>query len=648
VLLVALWHGVVWVDDYPRERVDPNVGGPLLLTDRHGALLRAMTGHGRPGRHAWVPLGELAPAAIHAVLASEDRGFYDHRGVDWRAVGRALWLDLQAGRAKFGASTLTMQLVRMVDGQGRPRSWREKLREAVLAERLERVLGKAEILEQYLNRAYYGHGAYGLDAAAQTYFGKPAKALTTSEATLLAVIPRAPTRYDPLRRLPNALSRRRHVLELIGWTASAIAELEQQPLAVQLHRRPFEAGHFVDSVLESLPAEVRMRGGVVQTTLDLRMQRHLDERLRHHVATLREGGVHEAGAVILDSQTGAVRALAGSTDYRRSQLDITTRRRHPGSALKPFVYAAALEQGATPASLTLDIHDVPSDYRVMRLTQPERGPVRLREALGGSFNLAAVHVLESVGVDAVLAKLRQAGIGPLPGTPEDYGLRLALGAPRVRLLDVAAAYGFLVRGGRVVPPRWIQQVTWADGTTWQPRPANEQRLFSPETAWQVMDMLADAGARRPVFGEDLPLDLPFPVAAKTGTSRGFADEVAIGVTSEFTAAAWAGNFTGGSVHGLVAMQTAAPMVRQGLLLAGEGRALTLPAMPAGLRRVAVCARSGMLPGPECPHRVEEAFRDGTAPHEACNWHVGGQVRVPAVAAKWAKQHRPWWQSTPGR
>lgn len=620
VISVFGWH-------YPVETLAPDRDGPLLLQDRQGRLLRSVPHPtGRPGRAAWVSLHDLPPRAVLAVVASEDARFHDHVGVDPWGLLRAAWLDLRAGRAAYGGSTLTMQLVRMVDSVGEKRTPGAKVRESILALRLERAMSKSMILEQYLNRAYYGNGAYGLDAAARTYFGKPATALGPGEATLLAVLPRGPKLYDPIRHLANALRRRHHVLRLLVarnlLTGTELAVLEAEPLRPSLHPLPLLAPHFTEQVLADLPPEVRARGGTVQTTLDLDLQLALEKRISGHVAELAPRRLQQAGMVVLDTASGQVRAMAGSAAFRGDggQLDITARRRHPGSALKPFVYALAIEDGAHPATIAHDTRDVPSAYRVQRLSQPERGPVRFREALAGSYNLAAVHVLEQVGIERLLSKLATAGLGPLPGSPRDYGLRLALGAAKVRLVDLAGAYGFLARRGKVVPPSRVLGVRFADGTTWQPAPALEQQVFTPETSHMVLDMLADAEARRPAFGDDLPLDLPFPVAAKTGTSRGFADTVAVAVTREVTVAAWAGNFDGEPTRGLVGMEAAAPLVRAGLLLAAAGRPLTLPEPPPGLATREVCPVSGQARGVYCPGGMRELGRMGRA-DRPCERHM---------------------------
>ncbi len=644
-LLVA-----VFCFPYPTAKMSPAGGGPLLITDRNGALLRSVPSpDGRPGRENWVALDRIPSHAVLTVIASEDSGFYEHRGVDGRGVARAMWLDLRQRRAAYGGSTITMQLARMLHSSGEPRTLTNKIREAVYALRMERAVGKATILEQYLNRAYYGHGAYGIEAAARTYFDKPATSLSVGEATLLAIVPRAPTAYDPVAHLDSALRRRAHVFGLLAerglMSEAEVARASAQTLTPALHDQPNLAPHFTDWVLRTLPEEVRERGGEVRTTLDLGLQQKLERRVAEHVDELGSRNLQQAGVVVLDTQTGEVLAMVGSAgfDEGAGQINIITRRRHPGSALKPFVYATAIESGESPASIAYDILDVPSDYRVKTLTQKEHGPVRYRAALAGSYNLAAVHVLEKVGIARVMSVLRRAGVGALDGTPGTYGLRLALGSAKVRLVDLAAAYGFLVKEGRVSRPEPVLDIRTQDGRVERPARPLQRRIFSPQTSWLVMDMLADAEARREVFGQELPLDLPFRVAAKTGTSRGFADTVAIAVTNEVTVAAWAGNFDGTPTHGLVAMQSAAPLVRAGLLLAANERPLTLPEPPPGITTAYVCPLSGKLVGPDCPHRKLEYFATGHVPTEHCTWHrhEGDRLVVayPAEVEPWARRER---------
>jgi len=268
----------------------------------------------------------------------------------------------------------------------------------------------------------------------------------------------------------------------------------------------------------------------------------------------------------------------------------------------------------------------------------EHGPVRYREALASSYNFAAIDVIEEVGITRVMSALKRAGVAELERRPEDYGPRLALGAAKVRLIDLAAGYGAFVNHGVVGTPRGIDRAVMPDGSIWMPDHLPPRRVFTPETAWMVMDMLADPEARRPGFGMELPVDLPFAIAVKTGTARGFADTWTVGATREAIVGAWAGTFDGTPTHGIVGMDAAAPLVRDAMLAIAGGEALTLPAKPADVDDIEVCATSGMTPGEHCP-RLRDHAQHGHAPTAPCTWHQhDGSVAYPERARGWLQRH----------
>lgn len=641
VALVQL--ALVLLIAWPWSAKDLDVDGqPLLFLDRRGEPIATVMGTS-PDRTQWTPIGELPAIAVSAVIESEDHGFWRHRGVDGLGIARAAWLNLRGGTLGYGGSTLTMQLARMLISGGAPRSVTAKLREAMLALRIERALDKHAILEQWLNRAYFGNGAHGFAAAAQRYFGKSARTLSIGEAVLLAALPRAPIGYDPLRHRAASLRRRDYLIELLvrrgSLTPSAARDALAQPLAIAMHRVPNRAPHFVSWIIEQLPAAQRQRGGTVRTTLDLRLQEVLARRVAQQVAELGERNLQQAGIVVLDTASSAVLAMVGSVDFAASsaggQINITTRKRNPGSALKPFVYAAAIERGASPVSLAWDTRDSQDDFSPNGGV--EHGPVRYREALASSYNFAAVDVLHGVGVAALMSALSRAGVAELPGAPADYGLRLALGAAKVRLLDLVAGYGFLVRDGKVRRPHGIDVVIGADGAGYRPPGTGDVAVFSPQTSWLVMDMLADPEARRPGFGTELPFDLPFGIAAKTGTARGFADTWAVAASREVIVGAWAGTFDGTPTQGLVGMDAAAVLVRDAYLTIAERTRPSLPPRPSGIEEVDVCPISGLLPGPRCPH-VHDYVTSGKAPRTVCNWHrEDGALVYPARAQGWLQR-----------
>ena len=430
--------------DFDADRFDPAGGGPLVIQDRHGRTLRSVPSRdGRPGRAHWARLSDVHSHAVLALLASEDKRFYEHSGVDPFSITRAIWLTITTS-GTFGGSTITQQLARMIYSEGKRRTLANKLIETRAALGIERELTKEEILEQYLNRAYYGRGAYGISAAARRYFGKSAKGLSVSEATLLAVLPRGPSYYDPIKHLDRALERRAHIFGLLldrgHITKEEVARAEAQRPVPALHAANFAAPHFVEWVISELPDHVRDAGGVVTTTLDADLQSALENATAQHVAGLETSGVDNAGVIVLDAKTAEVRAMVGSRDYNgpAGAINITTWRRHPGSALKPFVYATAIDRDHEGRRVAFDVRDISRSYRAPDAI--ERGPALYRDALSGSYNFAAVHVIEQTGVEHVASRLRAAGVSPLRLTTPEYGSRLAVGATTVRLLDLAAGY----------------------------------------------------------------------------------------------------------------------------------------------------------------------------------------------------------------
>ncbi|MBN2339887.1 MAG: transglycosylase domain-containing protein [Deltaproteobacteria bacterium] len=626
-ILIAMSIGLivsVYGVEYPVETLTNENYGSLVIIDRNGIPLRRVNVHGNEQfspRHRFVKLNEIDSQVISTLLASEDKNFFQHSGVDVTAILRALYLNIREGGAQYGASTITMQLMRMVHSRGESRTFWNKIKETILALRLERQVSKSFILEQYLNRAYFGNQAFGIEAAARRYFGKSASALSTAEATYLAVLPRGPSYYNPFRHHQRVLARRAHIFQLLtaqGRLSTAEAKRAgSERISPSFHPFAYKAPHFVDWVLNSIDEPTARSGGVITTTLDSYLQKEVEHSVREHVARLRPRGVEQAGVVVLDTRTGKVLAMVGATSGQKtgnSAVNITTRRRHPGSALKPFVYATAIELGDSPASIVMDRMDVSSEYRVTGRPPKERGAVSYREALAGSYNIAAIHVLEKVGVTRVMEKLRAAGVSALPQHSADYGLRLALGDTKVRLVDLAAGYGFLVREGKVALPRNIETVTDPDGNV-HSFSMQERTVFSPQAAWLTMDMLSDPDARRKVFGDELPADLPYRVTVKTGTARGFSDTVAVFATREFVVAAWTGRFDGKPTKGVLGMSGAAPLARDALLLASDGKMLTLPKMPPGVERATICATTGKPASVDCPRRKLEYFVEGTVPAE---------------------------------
>ncbi len=607
--------------------LEPQRSSSTTVLGAAGEVLRQMaTSSG--GRQTFLKLDRIAPHWIEATIAGEDRRFFHHHGVDPVGVLRAVWLDIRARRAAFGGSTLTMQLARMLEPlpRGRRKTLGDKWHEAVMAGRLERALTKEAILEQYLNRAYYGNGAWGAEAAAYLYFGKTAADLSLGESAFLSVLPRSPRRYNPYRHLGDALERRKHILGLMvraGKSSPVECELAlRTPLELRREHPDFSAPHFVDHVLQRLPAEQR-EGATIYTTLDASVQKQIEVSVRDHLSSIGRH-VGQAAVLVLRNSDGAVLSMVGSPDYFDAEhagaTNATTALRRPGSTLKPFVYGIAMERGDTPATVANDVVLPDETHESYASEVKQHGYARYREALAGSYNLAAVHTLRRVGPSVLAARLRRAGLTTLDKPDEEYGPGLAIGEVETRLIELTAAYAAFGTGGTTVPPHPIAAIREAGKEARHVARVFGRRIFSPEVAYLIFDMLSDPDARRPMFG-DMPPVFAFPVALKTGTTRGYTDNWAFGVTREFTVGAWAGNFDGKPTDGVLAMQGAAPLVRAAFVaLAARFGEPSRPPRPSDVIDGEVCAASGMRPGPQCRARKRDVFLRGTVPAEPCTWH----------------------------
>lgn len=615
------WWIAIRTGEFPRAWLDASSATSLTVVDAGGQTLRQEATSAGLREH-WVALEQISPYLIDATLASEDNEFYDHGGVDWTAMARAAWLDLRGGGIEFGGSTITMQLVRLTASTRR--SLAGKLRQIVLAGRLERALTKREILEQYLNRVYYGNGAWGAEQAARIYFDKHAAELSIGEAATLAVIPRGPTFYDPFREPRRVTDRRDHILALMadhGYLSAADRALaERIPIDLSHTRIGFRAPHFVEMVKQRLPPAFQ-RGAVVHTTLDGDLQQHLEVALVNHVRHLGGRNVGQAALIVLRNADGAILALVGSKRYADHAFNGVTARLRPGSTLKPFVYGAAFEAGDTPATIADDVILAEDTHQPYTKDVRSHGFARYRESLAGSYNLSAVHTLQRVGIATVLRKLRAAGLTTLDRPDDQYDWGLAVGNAEVRLIDLAAAFTTFGRGGRPIAPRAIELAQRPDGTTWREPVVERDRVFSEEIAYLVFDILDDPDARKPMFGDRVPLELPFPVALKTGTTKAYTDLWAIGVTREYTVGVWAGNFDGSPTHRVMSVEGATPLVRAAYTaIAARYGDPTAPPRPDAIVAAEICPLSGKRPGPYCEHHKRELFITGHVPEATCDWH----------------------------
>jgi penicillin-binding protein 1C len=620
----------------------------MVIEDRAGLPLRA-TRAADGSRGGWTPLAEVDPRLVQAFLAAEDHRFFSHHGIDPRSVGRALRDDVGGGR-RAGASTLTMQTARLLVGIGR--TWPGKVSQAMWALRLEAHLPKRAILEQYVNRVPLGEAAQGVSAAADLYFGASARELSLGQAAMLAGIARSPARDNPLASPERARIRRDAVLDrmrALGYaTAEEVVRARAEPVIPAATQAAFLAPHFTTAMLRRAEAD-SVATGVRRTSLDLELQALIEGEVRHTVRTLRDRGASQAAAVVLDNATGEVLAWVGSPDFWEpgvGQVDMVVSPRQPGSALKPFLYALAFDRGHTAATVLPDVpHSFATPlepYRPQNYDRRFHGPVRARVALASSYNVPAVELADRVGVDALLRTLHRAGFASLSQSASHYGLGLALGNGDVTLLELANGYRTLANGGAWSPVRYTPA---GEG---EPRPSGE-RVVSARAAALVLDVLGDADARTPGFGSETPFDFPFPAAAKTGTSRHFTDNWAVGVTQNFTVAVWVGNFTGRPMEGVSGITGAGPLLYRSMLAVASRRAPGVLPGPeaAGLVPVRICRLSGLRATDGCESAVEW-FMPGTEPTRDDDWERGGRLTLPAEYAEWAAGQGGRWAAAVAR
>lgn len=553
-----------------------------------------------------------------AVVAAEDQRFWSHGGVDALAVVRSCKQTATSMRRVSGASTLSMQLIRL--SCPRKRDLKTKGIEAFRALQMERQLDKQEIISLYLNRAPFGANLVGIESAAQRYFSKGAHDLTLGEASLLAGIPQSPTRFNPVRYLSAAKKRQTYVLNRMiacGFiTAEQMDNALQQPLSFQPNRYPFLAPHFCDTLSRNAA-----NGAIeARTTLDLLLQRTAEESLAKYSPILREQGIHGGAIVVLDAKTSEVLAMVGSPDFRAkkkgAQVNGAVAPRSAGSTLKPFAYAIAMDRGLlTPLRVLYDVPQNYSDYDPTNFDKSYSGVVTVRDALIRSLNLPAIDVEKRIGQPLFHVKLRELGFHTLNKPADHYGLGLVLGNAEVTLLDLANAYACIARGGVYLPYR-----------TSSPALSAGTRLFSNEVSWLVSDMLG--GDERAMDSTGTVADIKIPqLSWKTGTSSGFRDAWTVAYNPDYVIGVWLGNPNGRSSKFLIGRKAATPIVWdicRRLYPSGNGPWFAKPEM---IEKREVCTLSGQAASSNCTNTIHDYAIVDVSRYEACDVHLLGTEAV---------------------
>ncbi|HUF00142.1 MAG TPA: transglycosylase domain-containing protein [Anaerolineales bacterium] len=623
------------------------------ILDRNGNLLYEILDP-TAGRRTYVTLDEIAPVLIAATIATEDKDFYEHPGFDAVAIVRALWENYRTGGQGGGASTITQQLARALllsPEERAERTYSRKAREIILAAEITRRYSKDDILELYLNEIYYGNLAYGVEAAAETYFGKTANQLTLAEASFLAGLPQSPSVYDIYTNTEVTLARQQQVLVLMyglsqvnGCIAVSnsdvpvcVDEIAATSAANEMKSYIFNSPNvdtryphwvnFVRSELEELyDAQTIYRSGfIVYTTLDPTMQDEAQRLVTEQVALLADKNAHNGALVAIKPSTGEILAMVGSPDFNNDAISgqinmADSPTRQPGSSIKPINYIAAFEKGWTPATLIWDVpsefppsgdpNDTREPYRPVNYDGNFHGPVTVRTALSNSFNVPAVKTLDFVKIyddpntsqkDGMIEMSERLGITSF--TRPDYGLSLTLGGGDVSLLELTSAFSVFANGGKKVPPVAILRIVDFQGNVvYEYEPPQPEQVIRAEHAFLMSSILSDNEARAWMFGRNSLLNLPFQVAAKTGTTNDFRDNWTLGYTPDLVTGVWVGNadytpminttgLTGAAPIWASFMQYAVPIVSNG--------APTPFTIPPGITERVICSISGAEASQSC-------------------------------------------------
>ncbi|MDH4225816.1 MAG: PBP1A family penicillin-binding protein, partial [Deltaproteobacteria bacterium] len=640
------------------EKVVTHSAENTLVYDKNGAVLAVI--QGVEDRHT-VPLNQISPFLQKAVVAIEDRRFFSHKGMDPIRLVGAAWENIRPGGTRQGASTITQQLIKLTLLSPKPTLSR-KIKEVMMAMALERAYDKQKILELYLNQVYFAHGVYGVDKASRTYFHKLPAQLTLNEAAFLAALIKKPEGYlqpakvdhtTPPPRLvlpPGAavLTRQKEVLKSLrelGWASNEdLNQAWKEPLVLfKPDTRVRAASYFVDEVMKDLRGLLQVnrvagRGYRVYTTLDPAMQQSAEDR----VTSLNDKKFVNQGALIaLEPYTGFVRALVGGVNYEESEFNRATQaRRQPGSAIKPVLYAAALEEGYSPNSVFLDEpapyewkrpdgefelyepHNYDDHYGVMKedpeAIYPLHKEMILAKALEVSSNVIAVKLLERLGMNRFVRFADRLGISINPKN----GLCNALGCSEATPMELTAAYASFANGGLRVEPVTITKVTNTEGEVlYEYFPPPPVQAFSPWVAYQMNSMLQGVIAR----GTGMAARLNRPAGGKTGTNDGPRDTWFIGFTPDLVAGVWIGNDDNSIMPREAGGMTTARLWQEFMTRSTPAEKTYFPTPDEPFETVRVCNQSGELAGDWCPSTAVRPFRQGETPPEVCHLHQGPPV-----------------------
>lgn len=653
LLLALLFIYVSFSLPNPNRLLGRDVPQSTKIFDRNNNLLYEVHGE---FKRTLVNLDQVSPYVQKATIATEDKDFYNHRGISITGILRSIIVDIFAGKKKEGGSTITQQFVKNAVLTNEKSLWR-KVKEIILSLEIESRFSKDDILKLYLNEIPYGRNAYGVEAASQTYFGKGAKDLTIAESAYLAALPQAPSYYNPTGVHRDALeARKNYVLSQMkdqGYiTGDQYDEATKEQVEFKAATNSINAPYFVfyieDYLADKYGEQTLQEGGLkVYTTLDGDLQQKAEQVVKDGAAKIKARGANNAALVAVDPKTGQILAMVGGKDYFgepepkgctpgkncvfEPNVNVATSPRQPGSSFKPYVYLTAFgrDYKYSPASMLMDVVTNfgtfgGKSYQPQNYNGHSYGPVSMRQALAGSLNVSAVKTLDLVGVDKAVETAHNLGItSPL----QNCGLSLVLGGCEVKLLDHVTAYAAIANEGNRNKSTGILKVVDQGGKTLEEYKQQSQQVVDPQAAYELISIMTDNQARSYIFGSNAPLTLPDrPLACKTGTTQNWHDGWTMCFTPSIAAGVWAGNNDGTLLKaGSDGVLVAAPILNSFLKAATKGTPAEEFKVPPGITKVTVDSVSGKLPTDASPSTKSETFADYSVPTDRDPVHVAVKI-----------------------
>lgn len=592
----------------------------VKIYDREGRLLRNVLSFDYK-TSVWVDIKDISKNVIVATSHKEDKRFYSHFGIDTIGMIRAIYENIKERKIVSGASTITMQVAK-ISLNFKKRNIFTKLAEIIYALKLEIHLTKDDILEIYLNRVSYGYQNYGIEAAANFYFKKSAKDLSLGEACIMAIIPASPTKNNPYTRSEKVLKEKEKILKSLlkkGIIDNLSYECAiKEGINVSSQNIIFFAPHFVDYVLTQIKKRNIEKSKII-TTLDLNLQEKVEKLLQTTLYSLKGYNVNQGAVLVMDKSTGEILSWVGSREYfdeLEGQVQGCLAYRQPGSSIKPFLYILAFLSGISPSYILQDERKefyLPSGERFAPRNYADRyyGNIRVREALASSLNVPAVSLLEMLGVQRFYNLLKDLGFKGLNKDANFYGLSLALGAVEVTLLEIVNAYRAIAQNGMWEEEKVIFGIPQSE----------KKKIFQENVAYIIKDILSDNKSRIKAFGDDSPLNLPFPCAVKTGTTKDFKDNWCIGFTERYVIGVWIGNFDSSPMTGVSGISGAAPLFRDIMIELHRNEYPPDFEKSQLLLHLEICAKDGKIAGKNCPNKIEEIFTEEAQPKGICSHHL---------------------------